>query len=62
MSAPVPDVSQLPRYFVSFFDTDGPLLDVTVALPCPDAALEAASEVVVERLGYVPAASVHTIH
>lgn len=52
----------LPRFFVRFYDADGVLLDVSVALPCPAAALDAAADVAAERFGYVPQADVHPIH
>lgn len=52
----------LPRYFVQFFDQDGPLWDVSVAVNCPQAAYEAAAEAAEARFGYVPAADLHSIH
>lgn len=52
----------LPRFHVRFYDAEGTLLEVTVAVACSAAAYKHAAESAADRLGYVPEAEISSIH
>lgn len=52
----------LPRFHVRFYDADGTLLEVTVAVSCSTAAYKHAAASAADRLGYVPEAEISSIH